>query len=253
VPRNAFESDRIIGEYRVKRTGAGLDLGWTIARRTEVRVGYDAADVRGRVRVGSPGLPEVQGGENAARLLFTFDNQSSPVVPTRGLYFRADIRRYFHAAEIVDAADVLSPDRFWRGDMTASWFKRIRREDRLFLAGGAGTAFGARPIVNDFVLGGPLRLGAFDNDELHGSKYALIDSGYLKHFGRLPDVLGGNIFVGGWLENGTAYDRWRSADWHTNVSLGVIAESLIGPIFVGGSLGSHGNGRIYVSVGPLFR
>jgi len=253
VPRNAFDDDRIVGEYRIKRTGAGLDLGWTFTRRTELRVGYDAADVRGRVRVGSPGLPEVQGGENAARLLFTFDDQSSPVIPTRGLYLRTDVRRYFHAAEVVGVSNVLSPDQFWRGDVVASWFRRIRHEDRLFLAGGAGTAFGDRPIVNDFDLGGPLRLGAFDNDELHGSKYVLIDSGYLKHMGRLPDVLGGNIFVGGWLENGTAYDRWSTADWHTNVSVGVIAESLIGPIFVGGSLGPHGQGRIYVSVGPLFR
>jgi len=34
----------------------------------------------------------------------------------------------------------------------------------------------------------------------------LIDGRYLKHMRRLPDVLGGNIFLQGWLETGTAYD-----------------------------------------------
>ena len=66
-------------------------------------------------------------------------------------------------------------------------------------------------------------------------------------------VLGGNIFQGGWLDNGTAYDRWSTAEWQANVPVGVIAESLIGPIFVGRRFGFHGQGRIYVSVGPLFQ
>ena len=35
----------------------------------------------------------------------------------------------------------------------------------------------------------------------------MIDDGYLKQMGRLPDVLGGNIFLGGWLENGTAWEE----------------------------------------------
>ncbi len=253
IPRNAFLDDRIVGEYRLKRTGAGVDLGWTTGRRAEIRFGYDTADIRGRVRVGSPFLPEVEGVENVARVQFTYDDQSSPVIPTRGLYLRSDLRRYLHAAQVVGSSDLVSPDQFWRGEVTASWFKRVRGEDRLFLAGGTGSAFGDRPVINDFVLGGPFRLGAFNNDELHGSKYVLIDSGYLKHMGRLPDVLGGNIFLGGWLENGTAYDRWSTKDWRTNVSIGLIAESLIGPIFLGGSLGFHGESRIYVAVGPLFR
>ena len=52
-----------------------------------------------------------------------------------------------------------------------------------------------------------MRLSACkNNDELHGSKLVVIDDGYLKQMG-LPDGLGGNIFLGGWLENGTAWEE----------------------------------------------
>jgi hypothetical protein len=35
--------------------------------------------------------------------------------------------------------------------------------------------------------------------------------------------------------------------------MGVIIDSLIGPLFVGGSIGPDGHQRLYVSLGPLFK
>ena len=68
----------------------------------------------------------------------------------------------------------------------------------------------------------------------------------------LPDVLGGNVFVGSWLETGTAWDEWDSSDWHNNISAGLVAESLMGPIFAGASFGKS-DWRFFVAIGPLFR
>ena len=66
-------------------------------------------------------------------------------------------------------------------------------------------------------------------------------------------MLGGNIYVGGWLEAGSAFQRWSTANWHSNVSAGVILETLLGTVFAGGSVGFDGHRRLYVSIGPLFR
>ncbi len=107
--------------------------------------------------------------------------------------------------------------------------------------------------MNSFSLGGPFRLGAYDTGEVGGANYLVGSAGYLRRLARLPDFVGGNIFAGGWLEGGSAFPRWESADWHGNVSAGLILETMLGPVFVGGSLGFDGHSRLYVSIGQLFR
>jgi NTE family protein len=98
-----------------------------------------------------------------------------------------------------------------------------------------------------------VRLGAFNNDELRAPNYFLATAGYLNQVGRLPDVLGGNIFLGGWFEQGTAFDRWEEADYHSSTSVGAILETLIGPVFTGASIDFTGRFRLYVGIGPLMR
>jgi NTE family protein len=71
--------------------------------------------------------------------------------------------------------------------------------------------------------------------------------------GRLPDVLGGNIFVGGWFEQGSVFETWDDAGYRSSISLGAVLETLIGPVFTGASLDFDGRFRLYIGVGPLLR
>ena len=152
------------------------------------------------------------------------------------------------------AAHPREESQFWQGDIEGSWFKRVRHDkDRMFIRYGAGTSFGANPAVERFFLGGPLRLGAFNNDELAGPNYLLGTVGYLRGLGRLPDVLGGSVLAGAWFEQGTAFDAWDDAEYRSSVSVGGILETLIGPVFGGASVNFDGRYRFYISVGPLFR
>ena len=62
------------------------------------------------------------------------------------------------------------------------------------------------------------------------------------------------MFAGTWVENGDAPDDWtdtRCAQTHWGG--GLIMETLIGPVFVGGSAGFDGRWRTYVGVGRLLR
>jgi len=254
--RNAYIDEEFVAEYRAKRTGAGIDLGWSTGRRAELRFGADIADVRGRRRIGIPDLPELSGTEKSARLQFIFDGQDSPTVPSRGVYARSVLRRFLSTPEVTHADGIQglnTTETFWQGESSGSYFHPRSKDDRFFLLAGGGTSFKQDPVFNNFSLGGPFRLGAFNNDELRASNYVLGTVGYLHRFGRLPDVLGANIFGGGWLENGSAFDDWADAKWRSNVSAGAIIESLIGPVFVGGSLAFDGRSRIYIAIGTLFR
>ena len=81
----------------------------------------------------------------------------------------------------------------------------------------------------------------------------LATGGYLHQVGRLPDFLGADIFAGGWIENGDAFDDFSDATWRTNVSGGIIADTLVGPIIVATSAGGDGRFRFYLGAGRLFR
>jgi NTE family protein len=253
-PRNGYLDERLVAEYRFKRAGGGLDLGINAGRHAEIRLGVDAADVRGRIRIGSPELPEVNGTEKYATLQALIDTQTSPVVPTRGNYVKARLRYFFGAPEREGGfGQVESPQEFWQGEFAGSWFHRVHTEDRLFVSYGVGSSFGEQPLINDFSLGGPMRLGAFNNDELRASNYVLGTVGYLKKVGRMADVLGGNIYLGGWFEQGSAHRDWDDLTYRSSVSLGTVLETLLGPVYGGASFDFDGRFRFYIGIGPLFR
>jgi NTE family protein len=255
--RNVYLQDTFVAEYRERRLGAGIAVGSEFGRHTEVRLGYNVADFKGRRRVGSPDLPEVDGAERYLHLDVGVDTQTSPLVPTRGFRLRSTLRRYFSAPTPGDAFEDLpieNPQSFTSGEVRSSWFRRMAGgADRLFLIGEAGSSFGDHPLVNDFSLGGPLRLGSFNNDELRSDNYLLVGGGYLRGVGRMPDVLGGSIFLGAWVEGGSVFDEWDNQDWKSDITGGAILETLLGPVFLGGSIGFQGGGRFYVSLGPFFK
>jgi NTE family protein len=253
---NGYQDGDFLAEYRVKRTGVGADIGYTTGMRSEARFGYDEADVRARRRIGQPSLPEANGSDRLVSLRFVFDGQNSPLVPSRGLRTRASFAYFFDTPEIVDENEnVLARARdIPQAEVLASWFKRVGTRQRLFLSGSGATSFDHDPGFNFFSLGGPFRVGSLNNDEIRGSNYLLGVVGVMHEWARLPDVLGANIYLGGWFEQGSAFDEWRDADYKAALSGGVILETLFGPAFIGfsQSLTDSGN-RFYVALGPFLR
>jgi NTE family protein len=252
-PVNGYMDDRLVAEYRFTKAGGGVDVGYGSGRRAELRLGVDLADVKGRISVGLPDFPEVDGTQKFARLRFAWDGQTSPLVPTRGLHQIAELRYYWGAPEASTVGSVDSIQEFWQGEILGTWFKRVRNgKDRLFAVYGAGSSFGKDPTFENFVLGGPFMLGAFNNDELRGTNYLLGDVGYMWQVGRLPDVLGQNVFLTTYLEQGSAFNAWDAAEYDMSVSFGAVLETLIGPIFAAVSTNFDGRTRFYVALGPLF-
>jgi NTE family protein len=253
---NGYDDGEFVAEYRMKRTGAGIDVGYTTSVRTEVRLGYDEANVRLRLRVGPPSLPEASGADRVASLRWAFDGQNSPLVPSRGLRLQTTLRYFFETPDIVDTegAVLRTAEDVPQGEVVGSWFRRVWTRQRLFVAGGAGTSFEDDPGINEFRLGGAFRLGALNTDEIRGDNYLVGTVGLLHEWFRLPDVLGGNVYLGGWLEQGSAFDSWDVAQYKASLSAGVIVETLFGPAFLGFSQSlTSGNNRFYIGLGPLLR
>ena len=98
-----------------------------------------------------------------------------------------------------------------------------------------------------------MHLGAYSVGEIRGDHYAIATAGLLRELGRMPDFLGGPIFAGAWVENGDAFDDWDDATLRTQVSGGLILETLVGPVILAGSAGFDGRWRTYIGIGRLFR
>jgi NTE family protein len=242
-----------MAEYREKTTGAGFDLGVGNQRTDEVRLGYDVADVRIRRRVGEADQPEAVGGDHYATLRWVHDSQTSPVIPTRGVYSTATLRYYFDTPEIKTSDGAIDRKDFPQAEARAWWFTRIKENHRAFVTGAFGTTFDQDPGVHAFRLGGPMKLGALNNDEIVGEHYLYLAGGLLYRWFRLPDVLGGNAYLGAWYENGSAFEDWDSnKKYLANVSGGTVVETLLGPFFLGGSVSlNDGSARFYVSLQPF--
>ncbi len=254
---NVVSDGRVQASYRQTRSVLGVDGGVNLSRTNEARAGFTVGRFDASVRTGDPGLPEVGGGETRFHAQWTHDDQDSPVVPSHGLRVVSRLEHFLNYPDIQLPSD---PTRKTEGvtqfETAASWFtsKKAARANRLFLAGGFGTSFDGRPLPTEqFPIGGLLRLGAFDVGEERGDKYLVTTAGYLRQVARLPDFVGGPLFLGSWIEGGSAFDEWEHLTWSTNVSLGLVADTILGPVFGGVSFGFEGGTRFYIAIGQLFR
>lgn len=249
-----FVGREAVADYRLTRSGAGVDIGYNTGYRSEVRFGYQAANLQASVKIGDPILPELEGGERLLRLQGIFDDQDSPMIPSRGLYARGRVSHILDVATVVSTSPetaAFTPDsEFTTAEIAANWFKEINSRWRLLAAADGGTAFGKNPPPpNNFALGGPFRFGAYNVGEIRTSDYLVGSGGIVREFGRLPEVLGGGVFGGTWLETGSAFD---GEGLRANLSTALIVETLLGPLFAGGSVGFDGRTRIYIGMGRLF-
>jgi NTE family protein len=113
----------------------------------------------------------------------------------------------------------------------------------VFTYGHAGTTFSkvAAPL-EQFTLGGPFRLGAFGPQEFRGDHYFLASAGYLQRIAYLPPLLGHKLYGAGWYELGSAFFDKDSIKCRSSVSAAMIMETRLGPLTIGGALGSDSQG-----------
>ena len=124
----------------------------------------------------------------------------------------------------------------------------------LFAFGGGGTTFGSTaPLLQQFTLGGPFRIGGYGFEELRGSNYLHGGGGILHNPAIIPSFLGGKTYIGGWYEGGSMFERIGNANYRQSISAGAIFETPVGPVFIGGSVNENGRGRFYFSFGRVFK
>jgi NTE family protein len=252
---NFVEGDAVIARYQQTVSRIGVNVGVNLGARSDVRLGTYIGRTTASIEVGNPEFPELRGKETGADLTWRLDTQDSPVVPSRGILSQVRLSRIFNGPDIAVGEETLpASNEVTQLSAAINEFWSVGPANRVFVYGGLGTSFDTVPLPTDqFEVGRPFRLGAYDTGELRGAHYYLATAGFFRRIGRLPDFMGGPLFAGGWIENGDVFDEWEDAAWRTNSSVGVVADTILGPVVLAGSWSYDGRWRTYLGVGRVFR
>jgi len=247
--RNSFQGLTRVAVFGDERAGGGFDVGYNSGLRSEVRVGYELFDAKLSPLIGAAGLPTLDGSTGQVRARFVWDGQDSPSVPSSG------IRAVVTASRVLQSPDLPRPiDQF---EVQTSNVIRLSAMTSLFsdVSGGATFQGSAGPL-QVFELGGQFRLGAYLPYEFIGNYYSYASFGFRRELYRMPQLIGKKIYWGGWYESGTAFGTQANNPGPVVVrgtfNLGVIADTIVGPIAIAGSVSPTGQSRVNFSIGKVF-
>ncbi len=247
--RNSFTGLTRTAVFGDERAGGGFDIGYDSGRRSEIRLGYELFDGKLSPLIGAAGLPIAHGTTGEIRARYVWDGQDSPSVPSRGTRVVAMLSRVLQSPGLPQHLDQL--------DIQTSSFVPLGPKTSLFVGASGGTSFhGSAGPFQVFALGGPFRLGAYLPDEFLGNHYAYSSFGFRRELYRLPQLVGRKIYWGGWYEAGTAFGTVAGDAGPVVIrgsfNLGIISDTILGPIAVAGSVSPTGQSRINFSIGRLF-
>jgi NTE family protein len=138
-------------------------------------------------------------------------------------------------------------------DAHAEYFQPVSRLASIFLSSEGGTTFGSRNTgIPQFFLGGPSRLSGYGVNELYGNQYYLFRGGYLHEIASLPPFVGKKVYVIGSYEAAKVYGAVNESKFPNDFAAGVLAETALGPFFVGGSIGDSSHHKWFFQLGRVF-
>jgi len=234
-----------LAEYRVGRASIGADFGYGFDRFTEVRAGYEVGELDAKLRLGTAQFASVSGRTGNFRFALLTDHADDPIIPRRGYRFDT-LFRY------VDTSPGATED-FPALDMRFSYFQPVSKPGSIFVTAEGGSTFGFRHTgIPQYFLGGTGRLSAYGSNELFGNQYYTFRTGYLHDLFTLPPFVGKKIYATASFEFGKMYGFPNQSAFPADVAAGVVAQTALGPIFLGGSVGESGHQKWFFQLGHVF-
>lgn len=239
-----YRDETRLSTYRILHGGIGIDLGYTFNRRGEVRCGYSVAEQKTVRRVGSPNGLEGNGIVSKAQLTMEFDWLDHAFLPQTGGRFRLANTWFLEAPGAEEAF----------GQSEGEYFSVVPLADRnlVFTRVASGVTWrGDAPLIQEFRLGGSLRLSAYQAGMWHGDNYILGSIGYLRRL-TATSFYGQDFYLGFWWEEGGPFSRWSDRQTESVISIGLLGFTLLGPVKCHLSLREGADPYLYLGVGRIF-
>ena len=239
-----YEDGEQVAQFETRREDLRLDLGYEFGRYGELRLGLDWGWATPRHKTGVvPPDVTVASGETYHRtgivLSATADRLDSAKVPKRG--------GLAHLEGFQGIEELGSDDTYTRIELLTSQFWTRGRHTLFGNLNGGASPNGELPVYDQFTLGGLFSLSAFAPHELRGDNYAVARLGYYYRLFRI-------LYVGGFVE--AARIAPQPADLVDDAILTttalVVADTPIGPLYVGVGNAEQGRRQAYVLLGRQF-
>ena len=240
-----YEKGNPLADYKFGQADIGMDAGYGFNRFSELRFGYEVGYLDAQLRLGTPVFNSVNGRVGDARLHYLFDHTDDPVIPRSGVRSETTFRWFDTSPGAASAFPSLQTN--------LEYFQPVSELGSVFVNGEGGSTFGFNNTgIPQFFLGGPLTLSAYGFNELQGNKYYLFRAGYLHDLWTLPPLAGKRVFVIASYEFAKMYGAPNESKFPNDLAAGVLAETVIGPLFVGGSVGDTGHHKWFFQLGRVF-
>jgi len=241
-----YRRSEIVAFDREYQEGGGIDLGYSIANTGEVRFGYEADHLGTTFRVGeASAFPIFSGPYRAAHFSYAYDHVDDQIVPHSGVFAKSNFRWVDANPGSTGSLPVL--------DAAGAFFQPVSTRSTVFVSAEGGTTFSTRNSgIPFFFLGGPQRLSAYGMNELFGNQYFLGRVGFLKQVNASIPFADGRIYLFADYEVAKMYGVRNATAVPMDANAGVLVRTLLGPLFLGGSLGDSGHRKLYFQLGRFF-
>ena len=232
--------------YRLDNVLGGVDLGYSLSRFNEIRVGYGVGYQDYALRLGTPDFPSTSGRVGSFHARYILDHINEAVIPTRGVFLKASYQ-WFDTTPI-------STHAYPSLELLVQYFQPVSSRGSLFFTAEGASTFGhSSPGAPIYFLGGVGRLSAYGLNELIGNQYFIGRTGYLHKVFTLPQFVGKQVYLTGFAEVGKMYgDPFPAPRLSGDAAGGVLAETFFGPILIGGSVGDTGHQKWFFQLGRVF-
>jgi len=252
LPRVAAEQYRIndfdddgnkLQQFEVTEIQLDVSIGREFANIGAVSAGFRLGSGKTEIAIGDPNFRGVDFDRREYLLRAVVDTQDSRFFPSRGN--RTDVSYIVSDQSLGAAVDfeqfTISSLRAWttgRHSLQAGFEYDVSFDDVI-------------PLPNLFQAGGFPRLSGFEFNELIGSNFGYVFTGYRYKMLESSFFPG---YVGGTIEYGNVADRRQDvfAEGILNGSLYLGFDSILGPIYFGTGFAEGGRQTLFMSLGSIF-
>lgn len=243
-PVYLWVNQKRVAERFQQNLAASLEFGRTFSNSLQLSTEWGAVYTRWALRTGSGGGPYVAGTAQTGLFHINIDRAAAGAVSPSGFRLAASGGALYHAIGSSNAPLVML-------DFNRSF---SYRDTNIVGLGGVVNSYLRNNVAQPFrfTLGGPMRLSASSMDEYRGTDLYLAHAGYMRRIAALPTGLGQGLYALIGYEAGEVWSPERPAFLRQNGTAGLVANTPLGLVTFGVSIGDAGRRKVFFTIGRWF-
>jgi len=244
APVYIWVNQKRIAERFQQNLDAGLEVGRTFSNHLQISTEWQAEDTRWALRSGTAGGPFIHGTAQTGLLHINIDRATAGTVSPNGFRLAASAGAFYHAVNSANAPLV-------KLSFSAT---HSLKETNIFGISGEVNSYLRANVAEPFrfTLGGPMRLSASSFDEFRGTDTYYARAGYMRRIAALPTGLGHGLYGVAAYEGGEVWSPEARAILRQDGMAGLVANTPIGLLTFGISVGDAGHRKVFLTLGRWF-